>query len=123
MSLNLFIDECCLNKLLLQALIDADHNVQTVSEVGLKGKPDSAIFEHAIAENRIILTHNCVDFQQLSEQRLASGKHHPGIFLVFLFNNPKRDLSFAEIVNGITNFESTQASPVDMTITINQYHY
>lgn len=123
MSLKLFVDECCLNKLFIQALIDAGHDVQTVSTTNLIGKSDNAVFEHAIAEDRIVVTHNCADFQKLSEEWLADGKHHPGIFLVYLYNNPKRDLSFDETVKAIANFESTGVETDDQTITINQYHY
>lgn len=123
MSLRLLVDECLLNRLLVEALTAAGHDVQTVSQVDLVSKPDEAIFEHAIAEDRIVITSNCGDFTDLAAARIKAAVHHPGVLLVFLYNNPNKDMSIAEIVLAIANFEDTMAPITDSVVSLVQYRY
>lgn len=123
MSLRLLVDECLLNKLLVEALAAAGHDVQTVSQVELISKPDETIFEYAIAENRIVITSNCVDFIDLAAARIEAAAHHPGVLLVFLYNNPNKDMSITEIVHAIANFEATKAPIADSVVSLVQYRY
>lgn len=123
MSLRLLVDECLLNKLLVDALTAAGHDVQTVSQVNLISRPDDAVFAHAIAENRIVITSNCGDFIDLSDARIADQEHHPGVLLVFLYNNPNKDMSVPEIIKAIANFEATGAPIQDTYVSLAQYRY
>lgn len=123
MSLRLLVDECLLNKLLVDALTTAGHQVQTVRQANLISKSDDAAFAHAIAENRVIITSNCGDFTELAQARIAAGEHHPGVLLVFLYNNPNKDMSVAEIIKVIANFEATSALIADTTVSLVQYRY
>ena len=123
MSLKLLVDECLLNKMLVDALIAAGHDVQTVTQAKLTSKPDSAVFGHAIAEDRLVITSNCDDFVELSLARIKAKQHHPGILLVFLYNNPNKDMSVAEIINAITNLETTKIPLADTTHSLVHYRY
>lgn len=123
MGLRLLVDECLLNRLLVDALTAAGHDVQTVSQANLISKPDDAVFKHAIAENRVVITSNCSDFVALIETHVAAGQHHPGILLVFLYNNPNKDMSVSEIIKAITNFEATGVPMADRYISLAQYRY
>lgn len=123
MSLRLLVDECLLNSLLVEALSEAGHDVQTVSQVELISKPDEVIFAHAIADNRVVITANCLDFIDLATARLAAGAHHPGILLVFQYNNPNKDMTIVEIVEAISNFEATEALITDTCISLVKYRY
>jgi len=123
LSLRLLVDECLLNRLLVDALTAAGHDVQTVSQVNLISRPDDAVFAHAIAENRIVITSNCGDFIDLSDARIAAQEHHPGVLLVFLYNNPNKDMSVPEIIKAIANFEETGAPIEDTYVSLAQYRY
>jgi predicted nuclease of predicted toxin-antitoxin system len=109
LSLRLLLDECLQNKLLVDALIAAGHDVQTVNQVGLISRPDDAVFAHAIAEKRVFITSNCGDFTELAQARITANEHHPGLLLVFQYNNPNKDMSVSEIIKAIANFEATGA--------------
>ncbi len=78
MSLKLFIDEDSLSKPLVKFLRKAGYNVVTVNEVGLNGKSDLMVLNYAIEIGRIILTHNCQDFENLHKETIT----HPGIFAI-----------------------------------------
>lgn len=123
MSLKLLVDECMLNKLLVNQLREAGHDVQTVTDANLLGESDNAVFAHAIGEDRIIITNNCLDFQTLSKQRLESGQHHPGILLVFLYNNPHKDMSVADIIKALANLEESGLELPDQAVSVNRYNY
>jgi predicted nuclease of predicted toxin-antitoxin system len=62
LTVRLLIDECIQAKLLVAKLVAAGHDVQTALQAGLIGDGDDAVFAAAIANNRIVLTINCVDF-------------------------------------------------------------
>jgi predicted nuclease of predicted toxin-antitoxin system len=123
LSLRLLVDECLLNKLLLDALTAAGHDVQTVRQTNLLSKPDDAVFAHAIAENRIVITSNCDDFTELSNAHIAAKEHHPGVLLVFQYNNPNKDMSVADIIKAIANFEATGAPIQNTHISLARYKY
>ena len=123
MSLRLLVDECLLNRLLVDALTAAGHDVQTVSQVNLMSRADDVVFTHAIAENRIVITSNCGDFIELSDARIAAKEHHPGVLLVFQYNNPNKDMSVPEIIEAIANFEATGAPIEDTYVSLAQYRY
>jgi predicted nuclease of predicted toxin-antitoxin system len=107
----------------VDALTAAGHDVQTVSQANLISRPDDAVFAHAIAENRVVITSNCGDFIELAEARIAAKEHHPGVLLVFLYNNPNKDMSVPEIIKAIANFEATGAPIEDTTVSLAQYRY
>lgn len=44
------------------------HDAVSVIDVGLAGADDSAVFDHAVAEKRIVVTENFADFATLLEQ-------------------------------------------------------
>jgi len=123
LSLKLFIDECMLEKLLVAKLKAAGHDVETVTDVGLRGKPDSAVFSHAIAEDRVVFTSNCVDFQVLAQGQTDQGNHHPGVLLLFLINIPGKGLSHDDIIQAIANLESTGCDLKDQAVVLNHYKY
>ena len=62
MSIKLLINEDSQDKRLVRLLKEAGHDVVTASEAGLMGKPDSEVFQYAMARNHVILTQNCQDF-------------------------------------------------------------
>jgi hypothetical protein len=49
--------------------------------------------------------------------------HHPGILLVFLYNNPNKDMSNQEIIGAISNLEFTQVALEDQAHSLANYRY
>jgi hypothetical protein len=56
---------------------------------------------YAVHSNRILLSHNHRDFENLHNLVMIVGGHHPGILVVRRDNNPKRDLDERGIVRAI----------------------
>ena len=79
MSLKLLIDEDSQAKVLVSMLRRAGHNVVTVNELGLMSQPDEVVLDYARQDNRIVLTHNCRDFEALHK----TNSNHSGIFVIY----------------------------------------
>jgi hypothetical protein len=101
----------------------AGHDVVTATEAGLRNVRDADVFAAAIADNRIVLTNNCKDFVELHEERMRQNQPHPGLFFVFLQNNPNGDMSYDEIVKAIANLEATPLQLISNCHTMNSYNY
>lgn len=102
MSLELLIDEDTLSKVLVKMLFEAGHNVQTVNEVGLSGEPDPIVLDYARKNQRILVTRNCQDFEDLH----LENSEHPGIFAIYENQDHSKDMSRQEIVKAIANIEA-----------------
>jgi hypothetical protein len=99
--MKLYVDDDSVAELLIKLLRKAGHDVQIPGAHDLVGKPDAVHLAHAISEQRILLTRNHEDFEDLHELVIVAGGHHPGIFVVRSDNNPARDLSSRGIVTAI----------------------
>lgn len=123
MAIRLLVDECSQANLLVTKLTAAGHDVQTALQAGVIGVRDDVVFATAITHNRIVLTNNCLDFIALSNSHNAQRVQHPGVFLVYLQNNPNRDMTYDRIVRAIANLEQTQVSLQNTYHSLNQYDY
>ena len=121
--LRLLADECILDKLLIQKLKDAGHDVLTVADAELIRKPDSKVLEKAIALNRMIITINCVDFVELAQQKIKRGESHPGILLVYRHNVPAKEMNHDTIVKAIKNLEASKIDLKNHCHKLNDYIY
>ncbi len=122
MAVRLLVDECSEAKLLVQKLRDARHDVLTVSEANLRNFRDADIFDAAIDDNRILLTHNPADFVELHEIRMAQNLTHPGLFLVHRKNKPG-DITYDQIVTAIANLEATGLTLANNCHSLVSYNY
>ena len=65
-----------------EALRDRGHEVVAVAERGdLRGLPDEAIFDAALAEGWVIVTENVVDYRPLAADAMRAGRSHPALDL------------------------------------------
>lgn len=119
MRLPLLLDEDTQAKQLILLLKEAGHDVQTVGEAGLNDQSDTAVLDCARKEGRIVLTRNCGDFQALHR----AGPAHPGILGVFQYNNPEKDLRYADIVQAIANLEASGWAFGGEFVVLNQWHF
>lgn len=119
MSLRLLLDEDSQAKYLINLLHVAGHDVVTVKEVNLGGRPDSVILNHARQELRVLLTRNCEDFQAL---HLASSVH-PGILAIYQEPGFSRNMSYQTIVKAISNLEVANYKLDNQFVILNQWNY
>lgn len=68
-----------------EALRERGHDVMAVAErPDLRGSPDEAIFEQAVAESWAIVTENVMDYRPLAAAALRAGRPAPA--LIFTSN-------------------------------------
>lgn len=83
---------------LVDALASLGHQVDTVPDEGLSGRPDEEIWNAAQTVGRFLITQD-LDF---SDMRRFQPGTHPGILLIRL-RNPGRNALFMKVVNLFEN--------------------
>lgn len=121
MSLSLYLDDCAFSYRLRQLLVDAGHVVQILAEVEppLTGRADALHFAHVRATSQILLTYNPADFERLHSRY----PDHPGIFAVYLDNNPGRDMTYSDVVRAIGNLQQLGLSLAGGFWVLNAYQW
>lgn len=119
MSLKLLVDEDSLAKPLIKTLREAGHDVVTVNEVGLSGQFDPVVLNYARENERIVLTHNCRDFEALH----LENPNHPGILAVYRDADSSKNMSRQAIVKVIANLEAAMISLTNQFIALNHWNY
>ena len=72
-----------------------------------------------IQENRILLTHNCDDFEELHQ----ANPNHSGIFAVYRNANLLKNMGFKAIVKAIANLETANVPLANQFISLNHWNY
>jgi len=119
--MRLYLDEDISSTLLAQLLRSTGHDVQTPTEAGMLGEDDPVQLTHAVQEDRVLLTGNQDDFQNLQNLAMALRGHHPGILVVCKENNPKRDLTIRGIVRAIGKLLVAGVPTADQLIILNHW--
>jgi len=101
--MRIYLDDDSVDALLIALLRQAGHEVQIPADVALIGEQDSVHLAHAVREDRVVLSRNYDDFENLHKLILQVQGHYPGIFIVRRDNDPSRDLKPAGIVRAIRN--------------------
>lgn len=63
-------------------LNERGHDAVSVRDVGLTGAADAEVFDHAVADQRLVVTENFADYSVLLTQRL--GNDQPCVPVVFI---------------------------------------
>lgn len=119
MAIKLLIDEDSLAKPLVKNLRKAGHDVVTVNEISLSSQPDPFVLDYARENNRILLTHNCRDFEALHQEN----PHHPGILAIYRGADSSKNMNRQGIVKAISNLEAANIPLVNQFISLNQWNY
>lgn len=119
--MRLHLDEDSSAGLLVKLLQSAGHDVTTSVGAGLIGQSDAIQLTSAIQHNRVFLTHNFEDFEDLHDLIAATNGRHLGILVVRKENNSARDLSPRGIVNAIRKLELSASPVANEYITLNQW--
>lgn len=61
---------------------------------------------YAIADGRVVLTHNCSDFEELHAEIAA----HPGIVAIYQDNDRQRDMTHDDIVRALQHLAKSGAA-------------
>jgi predicted nuclease of predicted toxin-antitoxin system len=119
LSLKLLLDEDIQALLLVTLLRKAGHDAVTINDVNLTGKPDPVVLDYARQTNRILLTQNCSDFDDLHNLN----PNHPGILAVYHEADRSKDMSIKAIVRAITNLETSKIPLANQFIALNHWNY
>ncbi len=113
------LDEDSQAKPLVKLLRDAGHDVVTVNEVGLTSQPDPVVLDYATQNDRLLLTHNCHDFEVLHQERSL----HPGILVVYQNDDRAKNMSRSNDLAAIANLEATNIPLENQFISLNAWRY
>ena len=119
--MRLYLDDELASPHLAQRLRNAGHDVQLPADVGMTGKDDSVHLAYAVGQDRILLSRNYTDFENLHDLVVAVQGHHPGILVVRQDNNPRRDLTARGVVRAIANLLAAGVPVADQYIILNQW--
>ena len=105
--MRLYLDDNTARPLLTTLLRKAGHDVVIPADVGTAGLSDPRHLTYAVQHDRVLLTHDHHDFDDLHRLVQATGGSHAGILVVRLDNDPKRDMKDADIVRAIAKLEAS----------------
>lgn len=97
--MRLFIDECLSPQLARRLNATGDHDALHPRDMGRLGESDHVVLARCIAEDRVIVTENAVDFRKL----VAREEVHPGLILL---PSVSRDLSHRLLLDAISYLAS-----------------
>ncbi|MBI3409938.1 MAG: DUF5615 family PIN-like protein [Planctomycetes bacterium] len=119
--MRIYIDEDLAAAVLIRLLQKAGHDVESPLTAGMLGRSDPAQLTFAIHENRVCLTANYDDYEELHFLLRESKGHHPGILVVRQDNDPARDLSPKGITAAIRKLEAASVPVADEYIVLNHW--
>ncbi len=119
--MKLYLDDDCASNVLLQLLIAAGHDAVGPAHGGLAGADDPVHLRHAVRHQRIVLTRNYRDFENLHDLILETRGHHPGILLIRKDNDPKRDMKGTDIVRAIQKLVAAGVDLSDQCVVLNHW--
>ncbi|TAG95275.1 MAG: hypothetical protein EAZ09_08700 [Oscillatoriales cyanobacterium] len=93
----MLLDEDSQAKYLVNLLQAAGHDVATVNTLDLMNRPDSVVLQAARENERVVLTRNCDDFQELHQ----ANPEHSGILAVYQDSEASKNMSYQGIACNI----------------------
>lgn len=115
--MKIYLDDCLAAKTLIQLLKKRGCVVIVPEDVGLRGRSDQEHFEFCRKRGYVLLTGNPSDFLELHQKE----SEHPGILAVYRDNNPKKDLTFQEMVRVIKKIEKKGIALPNQFVVLNQW--
>jgi predicted nuclease of predicted toxin-antitoxin system len=115
----MLLDEDSQAKYLVNLLQATGHDVVTANAVDLMNRPDSVVLDFARRNERVLLTRNCNDFQELHQ----ANPLHSGILAVYQGSDASKNMNYQEIVKAIVNLEATEYALKNQFVVLNQWNY
>jgi predicted nuclease of predicted toxin-antitoxin system len=116
-----YLDDDVAGQLLASALRKAGHDVVLPADVGLAGSEDAVHFAFAVRQQRVLLSRNYTDFENLHDLVVAVQGHHPGLFIIRRDDDPRRNLTPRIIVRAIANLIAAAIPIGDCCIILNHW--
>ena len=119
--MRVYVDEDLASPLLVKLLEKAGHDVGSPVTAGLMGRSDAVQLTQAIHDNRVVLSRNYKDFEELQDLIGESQGKHSGILVVRRENDPTRDLTEKGIVSAIRKLEAAGVPIANEYIVLNHW--
>jgi predicted nuclease of predicted toxin-antitoxin system len=119
--MRLYLDDDSASLLLIRLLRQAGHDAQRPSEAGSSGEDDPVHLAHAARQDRVLLSHNYHDFENLHDLVVAVNGRHPGVLVVRKDNDPRRDLTERGIVRAIGKLLAAGVAIANEYIVLNHW--
>lgn len=119
--MKLYLDDDSVAAKLVALLRHAGHDVQIPADVGIAGEDDPVHLTYAVLQDRVLLSHNYRDFEQLHDLVMAVQGHHPGILVVRKDNDPKKDLNPPGIVRALAKLLASGIPVADAYHILNHW--
>lgn len=104
----MFIDECLSPQLADHLNATGEHDATHPRDMGRLGEPDHVVLSRCLAEDRVIVTENAIDFRKL----VAREEVHPGLILL---PSVSRSLSLQLLTDAIAHLQ-TRGEPSDVMV-------
>ena len=119
--MKLYLDEDIGSRHFAQALGKAGHDVVLPSDTGQLGKSDILQYTYAVETDRVFVTGNHRDFQDLHDLILLCGGSHPGVLTIRKDNDRRRDMRTAQIVAAMNNLCGMMQSIQNHLVCLNDW--
>jgi predicted nuclease of predicted toxin-antitoxin system len=119
--MRIHIDEDLASGLLAILLQKAGHDVTTPASTGLLGRSDAIQLTRAVEDDRVCLSRNHKDFEELHFLIEKANGRHPGVLVVRRENDPTRDLTEKGIVAAIRKLEAAGVPIANEYIVLNHW--
>jgi hypothetical protein len=86
---------------LAEGLRAMDIDASTAVDLGLAGRSDAELFDHAVANQSVLLTENVADFARLCADHLTTGRHHAGVLIALSSRFSRRPSGIPALVAAI----------------------
>lgn len=120
--MRIYLDDDADINLYIAILSAAGFEIISPRKIGMRHKSDIGHIKTATRLNATILTHNG-DFSIIHKSFLNEKKSHYGIFIVYRYNNPKKDMKPFHIVRAIKNIISLNLPIPNSLYNLNQFKY
>jgi predicted nuclease of predicted toxin-antitoxin system len=120
--MRLYIDDDSVDPGHIRLLRRDGHDVQIPADVALAGSSDQVHLAHAIRNQRVILTRNYEDFEDMHDLVVFAARgHHEGVLVVRYDNNPRNNMSAGDIARAVRNQEKAGVPIADSYHQLNHW--
>jgi predicted nuclease of predicted toxin-antitoxin system len=104
--MRLYLDDHLADEAVVEVLVTSGHDVHAPRDRNFERKVNDPVhLARAVHDNRVLLTKNYRDFEELHDLVMACGGHHPGILIVREDNDIRRDMRPRQIVSALHRLE------------------
>lgn len=119
--MRIYLDEDLSSDLLIRLLQKAGHDVERPASVGMLGRSDPVQLTIAIRYDRVSLTANYDDYDELHQLISEAQGRHPGLLVVRREHDSTRNLTPRGIVNAIRKLEAAGIPIANEYIVLNHW--